>query len=396
MLTTDTTSILRMYLFVILAAVNLYHQETFAGPNNEQASTTNTVKAIKQVKGKKHYTNVWNRLRAGFKLSIPNNSAIKKEIKWFKKHPGYIARVLKRARPYLYLIAEEIEHRKMPSELALLPIVESAFQPTAYSHAHASGLWQFIPSTGLSFRLKQNQWYDGRRDVVASTRAALDYLYHLNKEFSGDWELSLAAYNAGSRRVSNAILRNSKKDKNTDFWSLKLPTETKNYVPKLLAISAIIKEPAKYGISLNPIKNKPYIATTEIDFKLKLDLAAKLAGISSSHMHRLNPCFNNGTTPPKGKHRLVLPLNSIETFVTKLAELNPEKKLKWSHHKPHPVMTPLPYKKSWRHTTILAKNKKRKAKEIKVASNPRRPSLWAGRDIHNLNRWKLARWANNL
>ncbi len=180
---------------------------------------------------------IWPRVRAGFQIdSSIDHPSLQSELKWLAKHHTYMQRVMRRADPFLYYILEEAEKRDLPTELVLLPVVESAFQPFAYSHGRAAGIWQFIPSTGRIFGLKQNWWYDGRRDIYASTQAALDYLEKLNKQFDGDWLLALAAYNSGSGTVSRAIKRNKKANKPTDFWHLKLPKETGAYVPKLLGL----------------------------------------------------------------------------------------------------------------------------------------------------------------
>lgn len=195
---------------------------------------------------------IWTRIHAGFQLpSDIQHEALETEINWFAKHPEYIHRVIARADPFLYYIMEEIEKRNMPAELVLLPIVESAYQPFAYSHGRAAGIWQFIPSTGRMYGLKQNWWYDGRRDIYASTQAALNYLDNMHKQFDGDWLLALAAYNSGSGTVQRAIKRNKRLERPTDFWHLKLPKETSAYVPKLLALKEIIANPEKYEISLD-------------------------------------------------------------------------------------------------------------------------------------------------
>lgn len=178
----------------------------------------------------------WERIRNGFDLPNVQHKRIEQELNWFKRHPEYINRVVERARPYLHYIIETVEAAGIPSELALLPIVESAFQPFAYSHGRAAGIWQFIPATGKRYGLKQNWWYDGRRDVYASTKAAVRLLKNLNKNFKGDWMHALAAYNTGDGRVKRSIRRNKRKGKSTDFFSLRLPKETRAYVPKLLAL----------------------------------------------------------------------------------------------------------------------------------------------------------------
>jgi len=189
-----------------------------------------------------------SRMVDGFTLPVPDDKRVTRELNWYLSHPSYIDRIQERAEPYLYFILQEIEKRGMPGEIALLPAVESAFRPFAYSPGRAAGMWQFIPSTGRLFGLKQNWWYDGRRDVVSSTRAALDYLMALNKQFNGDWELALAAYNSGAGTVRSAIRRNKRLGKPTDYWSLSLPDETNAYVPRLLALAKVFHHPQENGI----------------------------------------------------------------------------------------------------------------------------------------------------
>ncbi|MBT8135057.1 MAG: transglycosylase SLT domain-containing protein, partial [Gammaproteobacteria bacterium] len=201
---------------------------------------------------------IWPRVRAGFQLPDDvEHKSLQDEIDWLARHPEYMQRVMRRADPFIYYILEEAEKRDLPTELVLLPIVESAYQPFAYSHGRAAGIWQFIPSTGKYYGLKQNWWYDGRRDIYASTQAALNYLESLNKQFKGDWMLALAAYNSGSGTVQRAIRRNKKQNKPTDFWHLKLPKETRAYVPKLLALKAVISDPDQYNVSLRCISDAP-------------------------------------------------------------------------------------------------------------------------------------------
>ena len=223
---------------------------------------------------------IWPRVRAGFQLSSDvNQPSLQKHVSWFARHPEYIQRVMSRADPFLYYILEEAEKRNLPTELVLLPIVESAYQPFAYSHGRAAGIWQFIPSTGKLYGLKQNWWYDGRRDIYASTQAALNYLENLNKLFKGDWMLALAAYNSGSGTVQRAVKRNRKLKRATDFWHLKLPKETRAYVPKLLALKEIITNPEKYSVSLRCISDAPGFKQVKTTAQIDLALAAELAEI---------------------------------------------------------------------------------------------------------------------
>jgi len=230
-------------------------------------------------------TDLWQRIRSGYALPTNNNTVIKAHQHWFVRHPAYLNRAFKRAKPFLYYIVNEIDKRGMPMEIALLPVVESAFQPFAYSHGRASGVWQFIPSTGKRFGLKIGWWYDGRRDILASTDAALKYLSYLHKYFDGDWLLALAAYNSGEGTVSRAIKKNKRNGKKTDFWSLKLPKETRDYVPKLIALSTIIAQPQQYKLNLIPIQNRPAVTQIDVGSQIDIALAAELAGMSIEEIY---------------------------------------------------------------------------------------------------------------
>ena len=291
------------------------------GKNTSQTASTET------------YTDIWPRIRKGYRFESHDHPKIDAEIRSFVPHPKYISRVIERARPFMYHIVEELEKRDMPMELALLPIVESGFQPFAYSHGQAAGIWQFIPSTAQGFGLKQNWWYDGRRDILASTSAALDYLQRLHKTFDGDWLLALAAYNAGTGTVSRAIRKNEQQNKATDFWSLRLPKETRNYVPRLLAFSEIFLVPEKYDITLEPIDNSPHFEVVDIGSQIDLSLAAELADMDIETLYRLNPGFNRWATDPDGPHKLLVPINKAEQFRTKLAELDISQRMKWKLHR---------------------------------------------------------------
>jgi len=277
-------------------------------------------------------TNLWQRVRNGFALAHQTNRRIENNIKWYARHQEYLNRVSQRAEKYIYQIVEETEKMGMPLEIALLPVVESAFQPFAYSHGRAAGLWQFIPGTGKIFGLKQNWWYDGRRDVTASTKAALTYLKQLQRTFKGDWLLALAAYNSGAGTVRRAIKKNKRKNKPTDFWSLDLPRETRGYVPKLLAIAEIVSDPKKHKINLPVIDNKPYMAEVKTGSQIDLALAADLAEISLEQLYILNPAYNRWATDPKGPHRLMVPVDKAEIFKQNLAALPQDKRLSWKRH----------------------------------------------------------------
>ena len=279
---------------------------------------------------------LWDRLREGFHLQGHNHPGIRSYLNWYARNQAYLDRVVERARPFLYDIVQEVERRGMPGEIALLPVVESAFQPFAYSAGRAAGIWQFIPATGRHYGLKQNWWYDGRRDVRAATRAALDYLQHLNTLFDGDWLLALAAYNSGEGRVQRAIRANRKKGKATDFWSLDLPKETRGYVPKLLAISTLIEAPELYGARLISIPNRTQLANVNIGSQIDLALAAELADLSIEEIYRLNPAYNRWATAPDGPHHLLLPIDKAEAFRDNLAELGTRGRVRWERHRIKP------------------------------------------------------------
>jgi membrane-bound lytic murein transglycosylase D len=273
------------------------------------------------------YTDLFDRVRGGFKLEDVAEDAVDTQLFWFANHPDYLERSFQRSELYLYDIASQIEARGMPLELALLPMIESAYEPYAYSRARASGLWQFIPGTGSRFGLKQDWWYDGRRDVVASTHAALDYLQYLHDEFNGDWLLAIAAYNCGELNVERALSANRAKGRPLDFWSLKLPLETRAYVPKLLAMKRLIADPARYGLAFSKIANQPRFERVETLGQIDMKLAAELAGISGEDLYELNPAFQRWATDPAGPHFLLLPPESVALFRQNNAELTPAERM---------------------------------------------------------------------
>lgn len=276
---------------------------------------------------------LWERIRRGYALPEQSHARIQAQLAWYAKHPAYMNRVAERATPYLFHIVERLEARGMPAEIAMLPIVESAFHPFAYSHGRAAGIWQFIPGTGKMFGLKQNWWYDGRRDIYASTEAALEYLDRLQRRFDGDWMLALAAYNSGGGTVSRAITKNRRLGKPTDYWSLDLPRETEGYVPKLLALKSLVGDPAAHGLELLPIPDEPYFTKVEIDSQIDLALAAELSGLELDEIYRLNPGFNRWATDPDGPHYLLLPLDRAAEFEERLAQVDPKDRISWQVHK---------------------------------------------------------------
>ncbi|HXC60223.1 MAG TPA: LysM peptidoglycan-binding domain-containing protein [Steroidobacteraceae bacterium] len=268
------------------------------------------------------------RVRAGLKLGQISNSRIDREAEWFANNPEYVERVFTRAAPYLHYIVGEVEARGLPLELALLPIIESAFQPYAYSRARADGLWQFISATGGRYGLKQDWWYDGRRDVVAATQAALDYLTALHDMFDGDWLQAIAAYNCGEGNVARAIRRNLAAKKKTDFWNLKLPNETKSYVPRLLAMRDIVANPEKYGLSIEGMPDIPYFAKVETGGQISMEVAAELAGITTEDIYALNPAYHRWATDPTGPHMMLVPVESAEAFKESLLQLTPDQRMR--------------------------------------------------------------------
>lgn len=251
--------------------------------------------------------NLWNFIGDELKMKVPENARIREQKQKYLKHKSYLHDVTLRAEPYMYWITEQIKKRNMPMELVLLPIVESAFDPKATSSANAAGLWQIVPQTGRNYGLKQNQWYDGRRDVVASTTAALDMMQNLNKMFGGDWLLTIAAYNSGEGRVMQAVKANKAKGRPTDFWSLALPRETSIYVPKMLALSDILKHSKKYGISLPTPSKDRALARVEVGQQMQLTQAAEMAGMSLTKLKSFNTGYKQNVTAPNGPHYIVLP-----------------------------------------------------------------------------------------
>ncbi|MCG7498411.1 LysM peptidoglycan-binding domain-containing protein [Vibrio sp. Of7-15] len=265
-------------------------------------------------------SDVWQRIAMQLEMPIPDHKKVDYYRNWYLKHPQHLITVSKRAEPFLYMITEEIEKRGLPLELALLPIVESSFDPFAYSHGRAAGLWQFVPETARSFGLEQNWWYDGRRDVEEATDAALDLMVYLNKKFDGNWSYAIAAYNSGEGRVFRAVKKNKKAGKPTDFFSLDLPKETSGYVPKLIALADVIKNRKEYGLDLPAIENKPALQRIDPKQQMDLALAAKYAGMSITELQGYNPAYNQWATSPSGPHHLLLPLDKVDSFNTNLAK----------------------------------------------------------------------------
>ncbi len=311
--------------------------------------------------------NIWHRVRKGFALNGYEHKRVDAELKWYANHQDYIDRITTRAMPFLYYILAEVEKRHIPTEIALLPIVESAFQPYAYSPGQAAGMWQFIAATGQRYGLEMNWWYDGRRDVYQSTHAALDFLIDLYEHFDSDWLLALAAYNSGQGTVDRAIRANQRAGKKSDFWSLQLPKETRDYVPKLLAISALIDDPRAFGVRLSIIPDKPYFEKVNVGSQIDLALAAKMADVTVDELYSLNPAFNRWATAPDGPHYLLVPVDKAKNFKQNLAKTDLQEAIKWSQHKVEPGET-LSFIAERYKTTVSAIQKINKISDATIVS----------------------------
>jgi membrane-bound lytic murein transglycosylase D len=299
----------------------------------ERQEVAEPMRGVRKVDRTAQADDLWQRMRQGFAMPDLDSDLVRKQMAYYASRPDYLQRMFDRSRIYLYHIVEELEKRNLPTELALLPMVESAFNPMAYSRAHASGLWQFIPGTGRRFELQQNWWYDGRRDIVESTKAALDYLTFLY-EMHGDWHLALASYNWGEGAVARAIAQNRKSGKPTDYASLKMPAETRQYVPKLQALKNIIANPGPLGITLDPIPNTPYFTTVTKLRDIDVRLAAKLAEMPVEEFIALNPGFSRPIIRASVTPRIVLPADRVDLFHDNLEKYNAAALVSWKTYHP--------------------------------------------------------------
>jgi len=268
----------------------------------------NSVDALAKGQG-----DLWGRIRNGFQLTDLDGDLVQTQLNWYTSRPDYVQRMTERSQKYLYHIVESLEQRHMPTELALLPFIESAYNPQALSVAKAAGMWQFVPTTGRDYNLKQNLFQDQRRDVLASTNAALDYLSRLHDMF-GDWYLALAAYNWGEGNVQRAIARNQAAGLPTDYMSLKLPAETRNYVPKLQAVKDIIANPQMYGLTLPKVPNRPYFVSVKTSHDIDVDVAAQLAELPLDEFKALNPSFRKPLIVGSSESPILLPFDNAQTF----------------------------------------------------------------------------------
>ena len=276
---------------------------------------------------------LWKVIADQQEIRVDDNSRVQSHINWITQRPDYLASISKRAEPFLYLVVSELKKEKLPIEIALLPIVESDYYPFSYSHGTATGVWQFIPSTGRMYGLEEDWWHEDRRDVLASTKAAVRYLKDLNQMFDGDWLLSIAAYNAGPGRVQRAIDKNLKQGKKTDYWSLDLPKETEKYVPKLLAIAKVLKDPASYNQKLLSIENKPYLEPIKLESQFDLALIAQWTNLSIDEIYSFNPGLKRWATPEALPYTILLPINVIDDFKETLSNQKNRPKVSWTRYK---------------------------------------------------------------
>jgi membrane-bound lytic murein transglycosylase D len=316
---------MNIFLLIFYTFLILNHNSSFANNNptnffeNAQGITIIVDENLSSDRslGKNVYKDrgdIWVKLNSGFQIEDKNSKRVKKYIKWYQSRPDYVERMIERSSRYIYHVSKEVEKRNMPMEIALLPMIESAYNPIAKSRKKAVGMWQFIPSTGKLYGLKQDWWRDERRNVIDATNAALNYLEMLHDLF-GSWELALAAYNAGEGRVKRAIKRNKKKKLPTDYYSLRLPKETKNYVPKLLAVKEIVKNPEKYQLTIKDIPDAPYFSVVNISDEMDTHVAAELAEISYEEFQLLNAEHNRPLMKAQyGIQDILLPIKNIEIF----------------------------------------------------------------------------------
>lgn len=277
--------------------------------------------------------NVWDVLRGQFSLNHEaTQPAVQHQIRWIVAHPSYLQKVARQSEPYIYHIVTEIKKRKLPGELALIPMIESSYDPFAYSGAGAAGLWQLMPGTGTDLGLKQDWWFDGRRSIGPSTNAALNYLAYLHHFFNGDWVLAFAAYDSGEGTLAR-IIKNSHQTKGKiNFWSLNVPQETRAYIPRLLALAEVIQNPKRYRVELPDIPHAPYFEEVNIGSQIDLNHAAKLAGISYKDLIKLNPGFNRWATAPYRPYKLLIPADKVLNFNRNLAHVPLDERVSWTRH----------------------------------------------------------------
>lgn len=279
----------------------------------------------------------WPQLRRIFTLDhYTYKTPVREQITWFQNHPQWLTKTLTQAAPYMYYVYTQVKKRHLPGELVLLPVIESAYDPFAYSPVGAAGLWQLMPQTASGYGVKEDWWYDGRRDIYASTNAALNYLTYLMNFFNGNWLYAVGSYNAGQGTVQNAINDNAEHDRDTDFWNLPVPNVTNAYVAQLLALAAIIANPHEYGINLPPLKDGPYFAEVNVGTQINLAAAARMAHISLAELYKLNPGYNRWATDPNGPSLLLLPIDKIDIFKQNFRRQPVQQIISWNRYQVRP------------------------------------------------------------
>lgn len=311
------------------ATQTLNSPEASTSPKNHNGNITSNSKPLKN-------NDLWSHIRAGYQLNeaVPSigEQRINGLIQRYSKHPKDIFQQTEQASLYLYHVVRELEKNNMPTELALLPFVESRFDPFAYSSGRASGLWQFIPGTATRFKMERNWWHDERRDVIKSTQAAIEYLQYLNRYFDGDWLLAIAAYNAGEGTVRRAIKRNQKAGKPTDYWSLPLPKQTQFYLPKLLAWSRIIAAPENYNLDIASVADASIFTSINIESQIDLATFSDISGIPIKQVYALNPAFNRWATDPEAPHELLVPAEMAEATIARLQSYPIKSRMQWQRY----------------------------------------------------------------
>ncbi|MFK7853477.1 MAG: transglycosylase SLT domain-containing protein [Granulosicoccus sp.] len=288
-------------------------------PNHDNSAAAN-VDVIQEAARQPEFSGVWQLVRKSTRLEIPDNDQVTDYRTQYLQEALWVSKILNRANPFVGHIVEELDKRYLPIELALLPAIESGYRPDVHSAENAAGIWQIIPATAKEIGLQRTQWFDGRADLVASTTAAIDYLSYLNAEFHGDWLLTLAAYNAGLGRVKKAMKRNAKQNLPTDFWSLKLPKETQNYVPKFLALVAMLRYDEDPQFKIPDIKQGNAFETVDVGQRVSLDKAAEFSGIRETNLRLLNASLVHSITPPQGPHKLNVPLGQGDALIEGLSK----------------------------------------------------------------------------
>ena len=326
-------------MFRIFLALGLISLSGYASASNSNVSDSESITIsntdIVDIKPEDAPYDLWERIRIELSITIPDDQIAATSLYRERLYSNQTAvnRISKSGQRYLYHTLTRAEELGLPVELALLPFVESEFDPYAKSVDGATGIWQFMPATGKEWGLKSNWWYDGKKDVLASTEAALQFLTYLHEKFEGDWLLAMAAYNTGPTRVNRAIKKNKREDKPIRFWDLNLPKETTAYVPKLLVLCELIKDPKSFNVNLPSIANRPYFQKVKIPGQLDLMQAADLAGLKPETIYELNPGFNQWATDPSGPHYLLLPIGVSDRFMTQLQSLDQDDLVRWDRYK---------------------------------------------------------------